>query len=235
MQLDYHPRTKLEKFGQRICGLLVDNFPQTFYVGGMVRDVLLGKNISDIDIATEALPGQVAKILSANKIHADSINARYGVVMAKAGKLQAAITTFRKDLPSRGRYPKIAFAAGPKQDSSRRDFTINALYLSPKTGQILDFHQGLEDITSRHIRFIGKPASRIKEDPLRIVRAIRFAITLNLKIEHQTDLALEKYFDLVKTVTRSKLYSELKKIRHPAQRKIAETILQHKKTLDSLE
>ena len=232
MQINYQPKSQLEKFGQKVINLLVDNFPQTFYVGGMVRDLLLEKPITDIDIATEARPDQVAKILSAHNILADQIHKNFGVIIAKNGELSIEVATFRRDQYIKSRYPKIALVKTPKQDSQRRDFSINALYLSGKTNKILDFHSGLADLELKQLRFIGKPVSRIKQDPLRIVRALRFAKILNLKLESGTKKSIKNNFFLIKRLTQSKIRAELEKIKNAQQKKSVRKMLDEQNLLD---
>jgi len=231
MKLDYKPKSELEKFGQKVFNLLVENFPQTFYVGGMVRNLLLNKKVADIDIATQVLPLEIVKLLSDSGIACDSSSARFGVVTAKKGTHKIEITTFRKDLPGKSRYPKVAFVKSSKIDSNRRDFSINALYFSPISGKILDFHQGLTDLKLKNLKFIGNPEKRIKEDPLRIIRALRFAQTLNFKLETGSKSAIKNNFYLVETLTKLKIIKELGKIKSPKQRKLILEIIS-KKTLD---
>ncbi len=225
MKIDYQPKSQLEKFGKKIIDLLVDNFPQTFFVGGMVRDLLLGKILTDIDIATQATPSEVIKLLTNNNVVCDGAYSLFGIVVAKRGRYKIEIATFRKDLPSKNRYPKICFVKNLKQDSNRRDFTINALYLSPKSGRILDFHQGLKDLKLKLLKFIGNPEKRIKEDPLRIIRALRFAQTLNFKLDGRAKNAMEKNFPLVKTLTKSRIKNELEKIANLNHKKIILNIM----------
>jgi tRNA nucleotidyltransferase/poly(A) polymerase len=225
MNLKYKPKTDLEKFGEKVFNLLVENFSQTFYVGGVVRDFLLGKKITDIDIATSAKPFEIAKILKKNSIPLDQSNSRFGVISAIEGKYKIEIATFRKDLESTSRYPNVKFVKTAKQDSSRRDFTVNALYLSPKSLKVLDYHNGLKDLKLRQLKFIGNPALRIKQDPLRIVRALRFAKTLNLKLEKQTAIAIEKNIHLLKTLTPSRIEKEIKKIKNSSHKKLVSNAL----------
>ncbi|MDE2312292.1 MAG: CCA tRNA nucleotidyltransferase, partial [Patescibacteria group bacterium] len=213
MKLDFKPKSNLEKFGEKVFFLLVENFPRTFFVGGMVRDLLLQKKVSDIDIATQATPRQVANILAEAHITADLTHQRYGVVTAKNQKLSVEITTFRSERYKNGRYPKVKFITQPKVDSNRRDFTINSLYFSPIHGKVLDFQQGLEDLKKKQIKFIGNPEQRLKQDPLRLVRALRFAITLQLAIEKTSNLALKRNFVLLKKLSASRLQSEIEKIK----------------------
>lgn len=233
-QIHYHPKTTLKKFGEKIFNLLVDNFPQTFFVGGMVRDLLLNKKIIDIDIATKARPEEVMKILADGDIKFNSSHKQFGVIIAKNGRNNIEITTFRKDTYKGSRYPKITFANDPKTDSQRRDFTINALYLSPKSNTILDFHKGLKDIGGRQIKFIGQPSKRIKEDPLRIIRALRFALQLNFKIETKTFYAIKNNFNLINTLTESKKNFEIKKLKSKKQKNHLLNFLRGKKLLTNL-
>lgn len=214
MQMIYKSKTKLEKFGEKVFNLLVDNFPRTFYVGGMVRDLLLCKGVTDIDIATQATPDQVVKILRDNHIGSDNKHKQFGVIIAKDKNYTVEIATFRKDSYGSSRYPKITLVKTPKQDSQRRDFTINALYLSPKSGRILDFHSGLKDLKLKHLKFIGDPQKRMEEDPLRIIRALRFFKTLDLKFEGQTKNAIDENLILIKYLTKLRIKNELDKIKN---------------------
>ena len=167
MQFIYKPKqNNLEKFGFKIYNLLVENFSASFFVGGTTRDMLLGKTIHDIDIATVATPKQVQSLLGKHGYKTDQTNQKYGVTVAKHGGMEVEITTFRKDIKTTTRYPTVEFVKTPKQDSSRRDFTINALYYSPKQKKVLDFHKGLLDLKTKKIRCIGKPKIRFQEYPI---------------------------------------------------------------------
>ncbi len=232
MEFDYRPKSKLEKFGNKIYSLLVENFSQTFYVGGMVRDLLLHIKVSDIDIATRARPDQVARVLKENGILYNDNSKNFGVVTAMQGGLKIEITTFRKDLTSSGRYPKVAFVNGPKQDSKRRDFSINALYLNGISKQILDFNGGTKDLKSKTIKFIGRPEKRIKEDPLRILRAIRFALILNLKFSKKTKTAIINNFSATDSLNKTRINRETDKILSQKMKKIFTCLLNDKKSLD---
>ena len=197
----------------------MENFPQTFFVGGMVRDLMLNKKVVDIDLATEAKPTAIVKILGHEGVKYDAHFARFGNILAGNKPNQVAITTFRKDLPSNGRYPKVIFTKSPKIDSQRRDFTINALYLSLKTKKILDFHHGLKDLGTKTIRFIGNPVNRINQDPLRILRALRFALTLNFKFEKKTFTALGENLSKIERLSQNKINSEIAKIPNERNKK----------------
>ncbi len=232
MIFKYQPKSKLEKFGEKVFNLLVDNFSQTFYVGGMVRDLLLGLTVTDIDISTEGLPEDVINLLLKNKILLDLKYKQFGVIIAKQGKHVIEIATFRKEAYKDTRYPKITFIKSAKLDSKRRDFTINALYLSPKFNEILDFHKGLKDLKSNSLKFIGNPTVRISEDPLRIIRALRFAETLNLKIETKTKKALINNMYLIKFLTESRIKNEINKIKNIKIKNNVIQTINNKKSLD---
>jgi len=234
MKYTFEPKSGLEKFGVKVHDLLVENFPRTFFVGGMVRDMLLRRKIADIDIATEATPIQAKKVLRDNGVIYDDSNQMFGNLIAKSGQLSIEITTLRKDLKSQNRYPKVVFINDPKIDSQRRDFTINALYFRPKTREILDFHNGLKDLKDRKIRFIGDPETRIKEDPLRVIRALRFVLVLDFEMENKTSHAIQNNFDAIKLLTKSRVGTEIKKIQTNAQRKKLEAVINSKKPLDSI-
>ncbi len=221
MEYIYKPKSNLEKFGLKIYNLLVENFSQTFFVGGMVRDLLLHRKVTDIDIATEASPEKTISILQKNQIEFDGSNQKYGIVIAKSNTTQIEIATLRKDIYKDNRYPKVKFIKNPRQDSQRRDFTINSLYLSTKKHKIYDFHNGLADLKNRQIKFIGDPAKKIKQDPLRTIRALRFALMLNFKVEKKSYSAIKKYFYFVNLLTKSRISKEINKL----QRKILEKML----------
>ncbi len=240
MKLDYYQsrlkRTFQSKtdspalhFAKKVFLVLVENSKETFFVGGVVRDALLGRSLTDFDLATKLLPSEVMQTFRAEAILFDNSFARFGVVTAKVRGCTAEIATFRKDRYGASRYPTISFTEKPHTDSLRRDFTINALYFSLKTGDILDFHQGLKDLEERKIRFIGDPKKRIQEDPLRIVRAVRFAITLkDFTLDPATQRSIQKYFSLLRTVSASRLKTEFAKINATRDRQRLEKIINNK-------
>ena len=232
VKYNYKPKTKLEKFGVQVYSALVENFKQTFFVGGMVRDLLLQKKITDIDIATVAKPEQVVAALKKYYIETNIGFKKMGAILAVEPPFAVAITSFRKDLPSDTRYPEVSFTKNIKIDAGRRDFTINSLYLRPKSGTILDFYNGLSDIKNKQVRFIGKPEKKIKEDPLRIVRALRFALVLNFGLEKKAKATIKKYFNFVKELTAAKLKKEIDKVKNKQQKKILEKVINNPKLLD---
>ena len=232
MQINYFPKNNLEKFGAKVYSALVENFSQTFFVGGMVRDLLLNIPIHDIDITTSAKPEEVIKILNKYKIKYSDEFKNFGNITAMFKNYKIEITTFRKDIKGESRYPKVIFTNSYEQDSNRRDFTINSLYLSLKNNTILDPQKGLIDFKNKIIRFIGKPQVKIKQDPLRILRALRFALVLNFKIENRTMLAIQNNYSDIKKLTKTKIEKEINKIKNKKMQKIIFEVINNPNCLD---
>jgi len=158
----------------RILDALGANDGLTRYVGGAVRDELLQIAVNDIDFATKLHPGDVVARLEKARIKAVPTGIAHGTITAVADGQPAEITTLRSDVSTDGRRATVAFSDDWKADAARRDFTINALYADPRTGEIFDYFGGLDDIRARRVRFIGDPLQRIAEDHLRILRFFRF-------------------------------------------------------------
>jgi poly(A) polymerase len=146
----------------------------TRYVGGAIRDDLLGLPVNDIDLATRISPDDVTRRLEKARIKAVPTGIDHGTVTAVSDGYPFEITTLRRDVSTDGRRATVAFTDDWKEDAARRDFTINALSADPVTGELFDYFGGLADLEQRHIRFIGDPLQRIAEDHLRILRFFRF-------------------------------------------------------------
>jgi poly(A) polymerase len=146
----------------------------TRYVGGAVRDELLGFPVSDVDLATRIRPEEVVERLEGAKIKVIPTGIDHGTVTAVSDGQVVEVTSLRRDVSTDGRRATVAYTDDWKEDAARRDFTINALSADPATGEIFDYFGGLEDLEGRHIRFIGDPLQRIAEDHLRILRFFRF-------------------------------------------------------------
>ena len=144
------------------------------FVGGAVRDALLGIEGEDLDLATTLTPDEVTRRLAAKHIKAVPTGIEHGTITAVSSGTVVEVTTLRSDVSTDGRRASVAFTADWAQDAARRDFTINALYADPLTGEVLDPVGGEADIRARRVRFIGDPLSRIAEDHLRILRFFRF-------------------------------------------------------------
>ena len=159
---------------KRVLAVLDDTYGGPRYVGGAVRDTLLGLPVSDVDIATALLPDEVIDRLEAGGIKAVPTGIDHGTVTAAVDSKNYEITTLRRDVATDGRRASVAFATDWQEDAARRDFTINALYADPKTGDIFDYFDGLSDLEAHRLRFIGDASQRIAEDFLRILRYFRF-------------------------------------------------------------
>jgi poly(A) polymerase len=144
------------------------------YVGGAVRDTLLGLPVKDIDMATALVPQEVIARLDAASIRSVPTGIEHGTVTAVLPGGPVEITTLRHDVSTDGRHAIVAFASDWREDAARRDFTINALYADPVTREISDWFGGLGDLGARRVRFIGDARQRIREDHLRILRYFRF-------------------------------------------------------------
>jgi tRNA nucleotidyltransferase/poly(A) polymerase len=202
------------KAAARLSAALQLNAYTAYWVGGAVRDMLLKRPISDIDIATSATPEEVKKIVARLGMKFIAIGEKFGTVAAIFKNSTIQITTFRSeggytDL----RHPdRVTFINGVKLDAMRRDLTINALYYDPKTKKILDFFNGKKDLNAKKIEFIGNASQRIKEDPLRMIRAVRFACALGFTINRKDTAAIKTNSKLTALVSGERIKSELDKI-----------------------
>lgn len=145
---------------------------QLYFVGGCVRDCILQRSPSDLDLATDATPTEMKEMFDREKIGFKPIGVEFGSLVV--GPNRVSITTFRKDIKAYGRKVEVCFATDLETDSSRRDFTINALYADYE-GKVHDPRGGLKDLEKKRVRFIGDPVNRINEDYLRILRFFRFS------------------------------------------------------------
>lgn len=146
---------------------------QALVVGGCVRNALLGVPVSDVDMATDALPGQVEALCVAAGFKVVPTGVEHGTLTVVAEGTAFEVTTFRRDVATDGRHATVAFSRDVAEDAGRRDFTMNALYALPD-GTLVDPLCGLPDLTARRVRFVGDAATRIAEDYLRILRFFRF-------------------------------------------------------------
>jgi poly(A) polymerase len=175
-------------------------------VGGCVRDRLLGQPVKDEDVATSARPDQVLALFPA----AHLVGAHFGVVLAGG----VEIATYRSESSyGDGRHPeRVTFETSPEADAARRDFTINALFLDPESGEVLDFHGGREDLRAGVIRAVGDPAERFREDHLRMLRAVRFAARLDFTIHPATAAAIQDLAPLVQRLAAERVRDELNRM-----------------------
>ena len=157
----------------RVLEMLDCDGEEARIVGGAVRNALMGLPVGEVDIATTALPKEVARRASAAGFKPVPTGIEHGTVTVVASGIPFEVTTLREDIETYGRKAKVAFGRDWKRDAERRDFTINALSMS-RDGAVHDYMNGLPDIAARRVRFVGDPATRIAEDYLRILRLFRF-------------------------------------------------------------
>lgn len=182
---------------------------EAYFVGGCVRDFILGHASSDYDIVTSALPDQVTNLFS----HTISVGAKFGVIAVVLNGHPYEVATFRSDdVYEDGRHPSQVRFSSAKEDVFRRDFTINGLLMDPDTGAIIDYVNGRSDIDHRIIRTIGDPDKRFGEDYLRMLRAIRFAANLNFRIEPATLEAIRGNISRINRISAERIREELNKI-----------------------
>ncbi|MGX0875652.1 poly(A) polymerase [Roseovarius sp. MBR-154] len=158
---------------QAVCTALTKAGHQALFVGGCVRNALLGVPVADIDIATDALPQAVMRLATDAGLKPVPTGIDHGTVTVVSGSKPHEVTTFREDVDTFGRHAQVAFGTDLHADARRRDFTMNALYARPD-GSVIDPLGGIGDLIARRVRFIGDGATRIKEDYLRILRFFRF-------------------------------------------------------------
>jgi poly(A) polymerase len=197
-------------FARRIVAELRSRGHSAYLVGGCVRDLVMGRQPSDFDVATSAPSDEVARIFPV----ADLVGAHFGVVLVRDGADKVEVATYRSDHGYRdGRHPdSVVFETNPRADVERRDFTINALLLDPESGEVYDFVGGREDIRLGVVRTVGDPRRRFAEDHLRLLRAIRFAARLRFRIDAATLDAIRELAPQVRTVSRERVGAELERI-----------------------
>ena len=215
----------LKDFPRSIVQTLRQQGFLAYLVGGCVRDLLLGREPKDYDVATSATPQQVMSIFPETY----AVGAQFGVVLVpapdsaierdlagaspdNASKSHTVeVATFRSDIGySDGRHPdEVRFSARPQDDVARRDFTINGMLLDPETGNVLDFVGGRKDLEAGIIRAIGDPEQRFAEDKLRMLRAVRFAARFEYAIEPATFAAMQKLAPEIQVVSRERVRDEL--------------------------
>jgi poly(A) polymerase len=187
-----------------------------YLVGGSIRDALLGTHPKDFDVATEATPEQVKRVFRNARI----IGRRFRIVHVRFGREIIEVTTFRgqsddsqQQIESQtGQLIRDNVYGDMQSDAMRRDFTVNALYYSLSDESIYDYTQGLEDINQRQLRMIGDPVTRYKEDPVRLLRAVRFSAKLGFSIEANTAAPINEYASLLQHVAPARLFDEVLKL-----------------------
>ena len=192
---------------------LVEAGHQALLAGGCVRDLLLGREPQDYDVATDALPERVCALFRATR----RVGAQFGVVLVKLHRQWVEVATFRTDGPYLdGRRPSSVEPTDARHDALRRDFTVNGMFLDPLRMEAIDYVGGRADLEARIIRAIGQPAARFDEDYLRLLRAVRFAARLEFPIEPVTLAAMRSHAATLAQVAPERVREELERmLGHP--------------------
>lgn len=209
-------RDMLSRGAERVCEDLERAGYQAFVVGGAVRDLLLGRDPKDFDIATSATPEQVRRCCRRSRI----IGRRFQIVHVMVGQELIEVTTFRalhddedaSATDEHGRVLRDNTFGSQSDDAARRDFTVNALYYDPYDETIHDYHQGYSDLKQRTLRMIGEPTLRYREDPVRMLRAVRLGAKLGLDIAPDTRKPIRELADLLDNVPPARLFDEMLKL-----------------------
>ncbi|HYZ85664.1 MAG TPA: CCA tRNA nucleotidyltransferase [Bryobacteraceae bacterium] len=199
-----------EQLARKVVRRLRELGHSAYFVGGCVRDLLMGLEPKDYDVVTSATPDQ----LSALYPDAYRVGAHFGVLLIRDQDAQVEVATYRTDIDYRdGRRPtEVRFEIDPREDAIRRDFTINALLLDPESGEVLDFVGGGDDLRQGIVRAIGEPHRRFAEDRLRMLRAIRFAARFGFTIEPKTFRAIQDMAPHIHEVSAERIRDELVRI-----------------------
>lgn len=199
----------MEATATRLVRTLRQAGHEALFAGGCVRDMLLGKEAHDIDIATSARPEEVQKLFPRTV----AVGAHFGVVVVLQDGMEFQIATFRSDGAYRdGRHPESVTFTDAEGDAKRRDFTVNGLFFDPVERRVLDYVDGESDLRAGILRCIGDPAARFSEDKLRLLRCVRFAASLGFRIEERTFDALLAKAAEITDVSSERIRDELVKI-----------------------
>jgi poly(A) polymerase len=186
---------------------------KAFIVGGGVRDLLLGLKPKDFDVATDATPDEVTRLFRRSRV----IGRRFQIVHVMFGRETIEVSTFRAlqtdaETDEHGRVLRDNVWGTQGEDATRRDFSINALYYDPVSDVILDYHDGVKDLRARTLRMIGDPATRYREDPVRMLRTARFAAKTGFTIEPATRAPIRELAPLIHNVPAARLFDEMLKL-----------------------
>lgn len=216
---------ELSAGAKKVIGLLEKGGFEAYAVGGSVRDSLLGKTPYDFDIASSAKPEEMKAVFKNE--HCIETGIKHGTITVLIGEEAVETTTFRIDgsYPDNRRPEKVEFTSVLAKDLARRDFTINALAFSEKTG-VIDLFGGISDLEHGIIRCVGEPDRRFEEDALRIMRALRFASVLGFEIEEKTAASILKNRELLKNISAERIFSELSKLL--CGKNAAKVLLEHR-------
>jgi poly(A) polymerase len=215
-------RDAISACARRVTEALQEQGYAAFVVGGAVRDLLLGKHPKDFDVATDAHPEQVRAAFRRSRI----IGRRFRLVHCMCGNETVEVATYRRghdatvaeggaasgQTDEHGRLLRDNVYGTQPDDAARRDFTINALFYNPATQEIIDYHNGVADLRKKRLRIIGDAETRYREDPVRMLRAVRFAASLGLEIDEQTLAPIRPMAELLQNVPAARLFDEMLKL-----------------------
>lgn len=208
-------RRHVSRHAIKVCEVLRQHGFEAYIVGGAVRDLIVGLQPKDFDVATNATPEQVKPLFRRARI----IGRRFRLVHVVFGPEIIETSTFRTAAQSsdehtdeHGRILRDNEFGSHEEDAARRDFTLNALYYDPLTEEVIDFHRGVHDLQKRVVRMIGDPEKRYREDPVRMLRAVRFASKLSADIEPSTLEPIRRLAPLIEHVPASRLFDETLKL-----------------------
>jgi poly(A) polymerase len=191
---------------------------ELYLVGGFVRDALSGSIGSDVDATVGAYPKEIKKLLSPVAVHLWTVGERFGTIGARVGEYDVEVTTYRTDLYTEGsRHPEVRFGESLAEDLARRDFTINAIAADAETGEIQDSFDGRRDLESGVIRPVGDPVDRMRDDPLRMLRAVRFETVLStpekpFAMTTELEAAIKENAHWLESISAERIRDEFEKI-----------------------
>ncbi len=208
-------RSQLSPAARKVCTVLQENGYKAFVVGGAVRDLLIGHEPKDYDVATSATPEQVRSAFRRSRI----IGRRFKIVHVMSGPETIEVSTFRasqdgetSETDEHGRVLRDNVFGSQEEDATRRDFTVNALYYDPGTETIVDYHHGVADVQQKTLRMIGDPRTRYREDPVRMLRAVRLGAKLGLTIDPAARHPIRDMAVLLENVPAARLFDEMLKL-----------------------
>ena len=213
-QTIHFDKTLIDKDAKKVVKTLNKAGYETYLVGGCIRDLLLGHKPKDFDIATSATPEQVHKIFKRSRL----IGRRFRLVhIMFSSRKYIEVATFRSGkvkTASDGSIVRDNLYGTLKEDAFRRDFSVNGLYYDIQKSQVIDYVDGLEALNNSEIRMIGKPVERFKEDPVRMIRAIRFKVKLGATIDSKISKSITSQAHLLANIPAARLYDECIKLFH---------------------
>src|SRR5690554_778973 len=208
-------RRHVSRHAIKVCEVLRQHGFEAYVVGSAVRDLIVGLQPKDFDVATNATPEQIKPLFRRARIIGRRfrlVHVVFGPEIIETATFRAASTPGNGHTDEHGRILRDNLFGTHEQDAARRDFTINALYYDPIKEEVIDFHRGVADLKNRVVRMIGDPETRYREDPVRMLRAVRFACKLNGAIDPATSAPIRKLAPLIKNVPASRLFDEMLKL-----------------------